>query len=64
VIRIEQFALLTGRLLNAEWESGYAHWSIGERIILTTEDGSGIMFFEDKRSEVAVFPYDSSEIGE
>jgi hypothetical protein len=35
-----------GKILNAEWESGYDQWSIGQRIILTTKNGSGIMFFE------------------
>jgi hypothetical protein len=39
-------------------------WSIGERIILTTENGSGIMFFENTRTQVAVFRYNPSEIGE
>jgi hypothetical protein len=29
-----------GKILNAEWESGYDQWSIGERIILTIENGS------------------------
>jgi hypothetical protein len=53
-----------GKLLNAEWESGYDQWSIGERIILTTENGSGIMFFEKQRTQVAVFPYNPSQIGE
>jgi hypothetical protein len=24
-----------GKILNAEWESGYDQWSIGQRIILT-----------------------------
>jgi hypothetical protein len=53
-----------GKILNAEWESGYDQWSIGERVILTTENDSGIMFFEDRRTQVPVFPYDPSEIGE
>ena len=53
-----------GKILNAEWESGYDQWSIGERVILTTENGSGIMFFENKRTQAAVFPDDPSEIGE
>ena len=53
-----------GKILNAEWESGYDRWSIGERIILTTENGSGIMFFENTRTQVAVFRYNPSEIGE
>jgi hypothetical protein len=53
-----------GKILNANWESGYDQWSIGERIILTTETGSGIMFFENRPTQVAVFPYDPSQIGE
>jgi len=53
-----------GKILNADWESGYDQWSIGERVILTTESGSGIMFFENRRTQVAVFPYDPSQIGE
>jgi len=53
-----------GKILNAEWESGYDQWSVGERIILTTENGSGIMFFENTRTQVTVFPYNPSEIGE
>ena len=53
-----------GKILNAEWESGYDQWSIGERIILTTENGSGIMFFENTRTQVAVFRYNPSEIGD
>src|ERR1700746_4065568 len=52
-----------GKILNAEWESGYDQWSIGQRIILTTENGSGIMFFEKQRTQVAVFPYNPSQIG-
>jgi len=44
-----------GKILNTEWESGYDQWSIGERVNLTTENGSGIMFFEDKRTQDAVF---------
>jgi hypothetical protein len=52
-----------GKILNAEWESGYDQWSIGQRIILTTENGSGIMFFKKQRTQVAVFPYDPSQTG-
>lgn len=52
-----------GKVLNAEWESGYDQWSIGERVIITTENGSGIMFSEGRRTQAAVFPYDPSEIG-
>jgi len=44
-----------GKILNTEWESGYDQWSIGQRVNLTTENGSGIMFFEDKRTQDAVF---------
>jgi hypothetical protein len=50
--------------MNAEWESGYGQWSIGQRVILTTENGSGIMFFENKQTQADVFPYYPSEIGE
>jgi hypothetical protein len=53
-----------GKTVNAEWETGYNQWCIGERVILTTENGSGIMFFENKRTQVTVFPYDPSKIGE
>jgi hypothetical protein len=53
-----------GKVLNADWESGYDQWSIGERIILSTENGSGIMFFENRRTQVAVFPYNPSQIGD
>ena len=53
-----------GKILNAEWESGYDRWSIGERIILTTENGSGTMFFNKRRTQVAVFPYNPSQIGQ
>jgi hypothetical protein len=52
-----------GKILNAEWESGYDRWSIGQRIILTTENGSGIMFFNNRQTQVAVFPYNPSQIG-
>jgi hypothetical protein len=45
-----------GKILNAKWESGYDEWSIGQRVILTTENGSGIMFFGNKRTQAAVFP--------
>jgi hypothetical protein len=52
-----------GKILNAGWESGYDQWSIGQRIILTIENGSGIMFFKKQRTQVAVFPYNPSQIG-
>jgi hypothetical protein len=53
-----------GKILNAEWESGYDQRSIGQRVILMTENGSGIRFFENKRTQAAVFPYDPAEIRE
>jgi hypothetical protein len=53
-----------GKILNAEWESGYDEWSIGERIILSTENGNGMMFSENRQTQVAVFPYNPSQIGE
>ena len=53
-----------GKILNVKWESGYDQWSIGERISLTTENGGGIMFFENTRTQVAVFRYNPSEIGD
>ena len=52
-----------GKILNAEWESGYDQWSIGQRIILTTENGSGYMFFANQQTQVAVFPYNPAQIG-
>ena len=52
-----------GKILNAGWESGYDQWSIGQRIILTTENGSGIMFFKKQRAQLAVFPYNPAQIG-
>ena len=51
-----------GKLLNAEWESGYHRWSIGQRIILTTENGSGFMFFNNKQTQVAVFAYNPAQM--
>ena len=54
-----------GKILNVEWESGYDQSSIGERIIFTSKkNGSGVMFFEKTRTQVAVFRYNPSEIGE
>ncbi len=32
--------------------------------MLTTESGEGFMFNEDERTQVDVFPYDPSEIGD
>lgn len=51
-----------GKLLDAEWDSGYDAWSIGDRVILTTESGGGFMFYQNKRTQVDVFAYDPSEI--
>jgi hypothetical protein len=53
-----------GKLLDAEWNSGYDDWSAGDRVILTTESGEGFMFYGDKRTQVDVFPYNPSEIGD
>jgi hypothetical protein len=53
-----------GRLLDAEWDSGYDDWSRGDRVILTTESGKGYMYDEDRRTEVDVFPYNPADIGD
>ncbi|HEV3211425.1 MAG TPA: hypothetical protein VGY91_14300 [Chthoniobacterales bacterium] len=53
-----------GRLLDAEWNSGYDDWSSGDRVILTTESGEGYMYSEDERTQVDVFPYDPADIGD
>ena len=53
-----------GKLLDVEWNSGYDDWSTGDRVMLTTESGEGFMFNEDERTQVDVFPYDPSEIGD
>jgi hypothetical protein len=37
-----------GKLLDAEWTSGEEDWSIGDRVILTTESGGGLMFSGDR----------------
>ena len=51
-----------GRLLDAEWNSGYDDWSSGDRVIVTTDEGEGYMFDEANRTQVDIFPYDPSEI--
>jgi hypothetical protein len=53
-----------GKLLNAEWTSGDDDWSIGDRVILTTESGEGFMFNGDRGTQVDVFFYDPSETDE
>ena len=50
-----------GNLLYAEWNSGYEDWSVGERVLLSTESGEGFMFFGDTRSQVDVSFYNPSE---
>jgi hypothetical protein len=53
-----------GKLLYVEWNSGYDDWSAGDRVMLTTESGEGFMFNEEERTQVDVFPYNPSEIGD
>jgi hypothetical protein len=53
-----------GKMLEVEWDSGYDEWSAGNRVMLTTESGEGYMYNAAERSEVEVFPYDPSEIGD
>ena len=53
-----------GKLLEAEWTSGDDDWSIGDRVILTTESGIGYMFNEDRRTQVDIFFYDPSQTGD
>jgi hypothetical protein len=53
-----------GKLLGAKWTSDDDGWSIGDRVILTTENGEGFMFNEDRRTEVDVFLYNASETGD
>jgi hypothetical protein len=53
-----------GKLLDAKRTSGDDDWSIGDRVILTTENGEGVMFNEDRRTEVDVFLYNASETGD
>ena len=50
-----------GKLLYAEWNSGYEDWAVGERVLLSTEDGEGFMFFRDRRSQVDISSYNPSE---
>ena len=52
-----------GKLLDAR-TSDDDGWSIGDRVILTTENGEGFMFNEDRRTEVDVFLYNGSETGD
>jgi hypothetical protein len=53
-----------GKLLDAEWTSGEEDWSIGDRVMLTTESGGGFMFNGERRTQVDVFSYDPSETGD
>jgi hypothetical protein len=53
-----------GKLLDAEWTSGEEDWSIGDRVILTTESGGGLMFSGDRRAQVDVYSYDPSQTGD
>jgi hypothetical protein len=53
-----------GKLLDAEWTSGYDDWSSGDRVILTTESGGGYMYNENGRTQVDVFPYNPADIGD
>jgi hypothetical protein len=52
-----------GKLLDAR-TSDDDGWSIGDRVFLTTENGEGFMFNEDRRTEVDVFLYNASETGD
>ncbi|HYY26762.1 MAG TPA: hypothetical protein VE860_02405 [Chthoniobacterales bacterium] len=53
-----------GKLLDAERNSGYDRWLAGDRVMLTTESGEGFMFYGDERTQVDVFPYNPSQIGD
>jgi hypothetical protein len=53
-----------GKLLDAEWTSGYDDWSRGDRVILTTESGEGYMYSENGRTQVDVFPYNPADVGD
>ena len=53
-----------GKLLDAKWTSGDEDWSVGDRVILTTENGEGFMSNGDRRTEVDVSLYDPSETGD
>jgi hypothetical protein len=46
-----------GKLLFAEWNSGFEDWSIGDSVFLSTESGEGFMFYGDRRSQVDVSSY-------
>lgn len=46
-----------GKLLFAEWNSGFEDWSIGDSVFLSTENGEGFMFDEGRRSQVDVSSY-------
>ena len=50
-----------GKVLYAEWHSGYEDWLVGDRVALSTEGGEGFMFFGPRRSQVDVFFYNPSE---
>lgn len=49
-----------GKLLYAEWNSGYEDWLVGDSVFLSTESGEGFMFYGDKRTQVDVFFYNPS----
>jgi hypothetical protein len=53
-----------GKLLDAEWNSGYDDWLAGDRVMFTTESGEGFMFYGDERTQVDVFPYNPAQIGD
>jgi hypothetical protein len=53
-----------GKMLEVDWDSGYDEWSAGNRVMLKTESGEGCMYNAAERTEVEVFPYDPSEIGD
>jgi hypothetical protein len=47
-----------GKVLYAEWNSGYEDWAVGERVLLSTE--GGFIFFGDRRSQVDISSYNPS----
>ena len=49
-----------GKVLYAEWNSGYEDWLAGDRAFLSTESGEGFMFYGDKRTQVDVSFYNPS----
>lgn len=49
-----------GKLLYAEWNSGYEDWLVGDRVFLSTESGEGFMFYGNKRTQVDVSFYNPS----